>query len=316
MSDGDGPGTLEQCARLTLRAPGMPGRVAVIFLQPRCNMHCTFCITEDNFDAMTFAQGVVLLEWLHDEGVRTVVLGGGEPFDWPHNPISLAAEAKRLGFLVQIGTNGIAVPQGFERSDAVDRWVLPLESVEPESHNRMRLYRDRHHGIILDRLAALKRARKSVTISTVITEVNKTGVLDVAEFLRREHEEGGHVHAWHLYQFIPIGRGGAVHGDSLKIAREEYEEIVEAMRAMDLPFRVYRRADMYRSQTVDFFWYAGGGIRRGSEEWGRSGAPGVADGFAAGELARAVVGRERGPDCERGAESSTGAVEVDPEFGA
>ena len=39
---------------------GAGPRVAVVFLQPRCNMHCTFCITQDNFNAFTFDQAASL----------------------------------------------------------------------------------------------------------------------------------------------------------------------------------------------------------------------------------------------------------------
>ena len=242
--------------------------IVVIFLQPACNMHCTFCVTEDNFTPMRFEQAVKLLDTLRDEGVRTVIFGGGEPTDWPGDLFALTRKAKAHGFTVQIGTNGINLPDDFETIESVDRWVLPIESVDSEMHNRMRLYKGRHHAIILERLAALKRARKGVTLSTVMTEVNKAGVLDLAQLLREYAAESNHVHAWHLYQFLPVGRGGAVHGADLEIPEEEYRGLVEQVMALDLPFRVYRRSDMYQSQTVDFCWFEGDEMKRGRDEWG------------------------------------------------
>ncbi len=240
--------------------------VAVIFTQPACNMHCTFCITESNFDVMTPDEGRAILDHLAAIGVKSVILGGGEPFDWPHDLPALAAYAKALGFrTVQVGTNGIAAPEGFERIEAIDRYVIPIESIDPGPHNRMRLYRNRHHGIILNRLDALKRARKSVTLSTVITSVNREHVLELAEWIRGYHEGSEHVHAWHLYQLIPRGRGGAVHGDTLNVPPEDYTAIVESVKALDLPFSVFRRSDMYNSHTVDFFWWKEGRICRGAE---------------------------------------------------
>lgn len=242
--------------------------VAVVFLQPRCNMHCTFCITEDNFNAFTFEQAIGLLARLSAGGtVRSVVLGGGEPFDWPHDVAALAAVGKSHGLTMQVGTNGIAVPQGFEHLSSIDRWVLPLESVDPQPHNAMRLYRDRHHAIILDRLESLRRVSKSVTISTVVTQTNVDEVVEVGRFLREYANRGGNVHAWHLYQFLPIGRGGAVHGERLTLPQCAYEAICAEAESLDLPFRIYRRTDMYHSRTVDFFWMDGGAVRRGSEAW-------------------------------------------------
>lgn len=241
--------------------------VAVVFTQPACNMHCTFCITESNFDAMTPEQGREMMDHLARLGVKSVILGGGEPFDWPHDLVALARYAKSRGFrTVQVGTNAIAAPEGFEHIDAIDRYVIPIESAHPEPHNRMRLYRNRHHGIIMDRLAALKAARKSVTLSTVITAVNRDHVLELAEWIRTYHQGSEHVHAWHLYQLIPRGRGGAVHGDELQVEPGEYDRIVRAVKALDLPFDVYRRTDMYHSRTVDFFWFEKGEIRWGAEE--------------------------------------------------
>lgn len=243
-------------------------RVAVIFLQPRCNMHCTFCITEDNFNAFTFDQAARLLRELRAGGtVRSVVLGGGEPFDWPHDVARLAAIGKTLGFTMQVGTNGIAVPDRFERLDAIDRWVLPLESVAPESHNAMRLYRGRHHAIILDRLESLRRVAKSVTISTVITQTNFDEASEVGRFLGDYVQRGGNVHAWHLYQFLSIGRGGAVHGEQLALLPGVYEYVCAQAEALGLPFRIYRRTDMYHSRTVEFFWMDRGVVRCGSRAW-------------------------------------------------
>lgn len=253
----------------TIDLPAAVGpRVAVVFLQPRCNMHCTFCITEDNFSAMTFQQGAALLGALKAGGtVRSVVLGGGEPFDWPHDVMALGRFGRSLGLLMQVGTNGVALPEGFETSDAFDRYVLPLESVEPGPHNAMRLYRRRHHEIIMDRLDALRRVGKSVTISTVITRHNVEHVAAVGEFLRRYVRLGGNVHAWHLYQFLPIGRGGSENELDLAIPETLYYAACAEAEALDLPFRIYRRGDMYHSRTVEFFWIERGRVRWGSEAW-------------------------------------------------
>jgi len=243
-------------------------RVAVVFLQPRCNMHCTFCITENNFNAMTFEQAASLLARLSAGGtVRSVVLGGGEPFDWPHDVMALGRYGRSLGLLMQVGTNGIALPDGFEHLHAFDRYVLPLESIDPQPHNAMRLYRDRHHAIIMGRLESLRRVGKSITISTVVTQTNVDEVVEVGGFLSKYANRGGNVHAWHLYQFLPIGRGGAVHGEQLALPQCAYEAVCRDAELLGLPFPIYRRADMYHSRTVDFFWMDRGALRRGSEAW-------------------------------------------------
>ena len=99
--------------------------VAVVFLQPQCNMTCTFCVTEDDFEPIRFEDAVDLLGHLVQRGVRSVVFGGGEPFQWPGDVLQLASEARARGLTVQIGTNGIDLPRGFADLECIDRWVLP-----------------------------------------------------------------------------------------------------------------------------------------------------------------------------------------------
>ena len=242
-----------------------PVSVAVVMLHPKCNMTCTFCVTEDGFDEMQFDEAVALLDHLAGEGVSSVVLGGGEPFVWPGDVVRLAAEVRARGMSVQVGTNGIDLPEGFADLDCFDRWVIPLESVDPGPHQEMRRFRGQHHALILSRLDDLQRAGQSVTVSTVLTAVNVGDVLDVARFLREYHAVGENVHAWHLYQFIPQGRGGARNSEVLTIPEDAYREACASVKRLDLPFRVYRRSDMYASKTVQFYWSEGGRLVAGGE---------------------------------------------------
>ena len=231
--------------------------VAVMMLQPQCNMICNFCVTEDNFKSMSFEQAVAMLEHLKSIGVKSLVIGGGEPFDWPHDVLALTQKAKSIGFgTVQIGTNAVALPAGFAQVESVDRYVIPLESFESIAHNQMRKYKNQHHQIIMAVLTELGKAGKGVTISTVVTSFNKDEVLSVGSFLQRYHREYKNVHAWHIYQFLPIGRGGALNAENLAVPETVYIEVTAKAQAMNLPFKVFKRPQMYNSQTVDFFWEA------------------------------------------------------------
>ncbi len=234
--------------------------VAVVFLQPGCGMRCQFCITEDGFDAMSFATAAELLRVLAARGVGCVTFGGGEPFAWPGDLIGLARHGQGLGLRVQVGTACVGLPEGFAALDCFDRFVLPIESLDAGVHNELRPYRGRHLELVLSVLSELGRARRSVTLSTVITAKNRHGLLDLAEFLRGYHSEFGTVHAWHLYQFLPLGRGGARYADSLLIPEADYRHCCELVLASDLPFRVFRRRDMYQSRSVGFFWSQAGEI--------------------------------------------------------
>jgi MoaA/NifB/PqqE/SkfB family radical SAM enzyme len=233
-------------------------RIAVMFLQPQCNMTCLFCATEDGFQAMDMKQARTLVGALHADGVSNIILGGGEPFAWKPGAMALAEYAKRLGCLVQIGTNGLAVPRGFERSPWVDRYILPLESVDAGVNDTLRIHKAGHHGIVLDRLQALGLAGKPVTVSTVVTRINLDGLDGTGRFLADYHRRFGNLHAWHLYRLLHVGRGGTVHGTRLDVSAEDYRQACDRVRERETGIRILKRPDMLHSARVGFYWLQAG----------------------------------------------------------
>jgi len=203
-----------------------------------------------------------------------VVLGGGEPCEWPGDWLFAAREAKVRNFHVQLGTNGVLLPDGFARTEEVDRFVLPLDAAHAELHNDLRLSPVAgrgvcadHHALILRRLETLRRAGKEVTVSTVVNACNLAEIAAIGQWLSRYVSQGAHVHAWHLYRFIPTGRGGAAHAAALQVSDDAYEAAVLTGRRAAQKVQVYKRPDMRHSQTVDFFWQEGAYLKVGSEVW-------------------------------------------------
>lgn len=242
-----------RCRRITL--------IAVLFLQPQCNMTCLFCVTEDGFHSLTLEEGMSMVRTLKAHGVDNVILGGGEPFAWKPGPLELARFAKSLGMTVQIGTNGISLPPGFETCPWVDRYILPLESSQPEPHDILRHHKGGHHKIILGRLETLGRAAKAVTVSTVITRENVDSIGDLGRLLGDYHRTYGNLHAWHLYRLISAGRGGSRHGPRLDVGKEEYHRVCDQVRLQESSLRILKRPDMLHSSSVGFFWMQGKTVR-------------------------------------------------------
>jgi hypothetical protein len=50
----------------------------------------------------------------------------------------------------------------------------------------------------------------------------------------------------------------------LAITDEEFVGVCSRVRRRSLPFRVYRRDNMLRSSSVEFFWYENGRLEIGS----------------------------------------------------
>lgn len=240
-------------------------RIASLFLLPQCDMSCRFCASERDFSVMSYGQASDLLRELAARSIRNVVLGGGEPFLWPHRLERLSRRARDLGFLVQVCTNGVALPSGFDGIDSIDRYLLPLESMDAARHDALRRHSGGHHRLILERIAALAGSGRELTVSTVVTRENVEGLARIAAYLEGAVASGVALHAWHLYRFLPVGRGGSVNSGRLGVRRADYRRACAAMQRRDLGFRVYRRDDMLRSSSVEFFWYERGRVRTGSE---------------------------------------------------
>ncbi len=238
---------------------------AVIMLHPGCNMTCTFCVTDNSFSSMTWKQATHLLDRFEGTAIEGVVLGGGEPLTWEPGVFELAQEAKHRGFHVQIGTNGIALPDDFVTIESVDRYVLPLDAIDEDLHDTLRIYRKGHYSVIMDRLEKLRAAGKAVTVSTVVTQQNKDSLPDLAAFLSDYTKRGGALHAWHLYKFVPEGRGGKKNAHALYLSNEEYDQACAQARQIKIDCPIYKRKDMFNSKTVDFFWAEGDAMRACSQ---------------------------------------------------
>ncbi len=248
---------------LDLRGLDPRKRIASLFLTPHCDMSCRFCASETDFAVMSFDEAASLLSALKGR-VESVVLGGGEPFLWPNDLEKLTCFAADLGFQVQVCTNGVNLPVGFEKIQSISRYILPLESLDPSLHDGLRWLRGGgHHGLILDRIRTLVQAKRELTLSTVVTCENLPGLQDMAEWLVAEGLSGLNLHAWHLYRFLSVGRGGAPNGQELAVDRDQYQSACRALKAAGLPFTIYQRDDMQRASTVEFFWFEKGRLRMG-----------------------------------------------------
>ena len=229
--------------------------IAALFLLPDCNLSCSFCASGLGFETATFEQIETLLEDLHGTSIRSVVFGGGEPTLWPHGLERICARAAELGFLVQVCTNGVALPWGFERMEGVDRFILPLEAADAEIHQSLRRSSRRHLPVVLDRVRTLTAAGREMTFSTVVTSQNRDQLRPVGRMIQSFQEAGARIHAWHLYRFLPVGRGGTGDPAGLSIGEDEFLRAAERARRPSLGFPVYRRDNMLASTSVEFFWF-------------------------------------------------------------
>lgn len=244
-------------------------RVGVIILHPSCAMSCLFCITENSIEEMSPEEVTNVLKIMKRREMESVVFGGGEPLQWRYSLPEIVEQAKTLGFHTQVGTNGIGLtPEMVKRINA-DRYVLPLDSIKPKTHDYLRKGYKWHFALMQERFEYLRIERIPFTVSTVVCKLNVSDLKGIAEYLLALYERGALIHAWHLYNFLPYGRNGKRNEEKLRISSYEYEYVTGQIKEMRLPFFVFKRPNMQCSREVDFFWYEDGKLMIGSEVWSK-----------------------------------------------
>lgn len=242
-------------------------RVGVVMLHGACAMSCLFCITENSIEEMSPSQVSYVLRLIREREMESVVFGGGEPLQWRYSLADAIDEAKSLGLHSQVGTNGVGLTPEKVKELKADRYVLPLDSIKPTTHDYLRKGYKWHFAMMQDRFEYLTREGISFTVSTVVCRLNLEDLEGIAKYLLSLHRKGAYIHAWHLYNFLPFGRNGKPNENALKVSKDEYKLATDKVKSMQLPFYVFKRPNMQLSKEVDFFWYENGSLRIGSQIW-------------------------------------------------
>ncbi|MBO46875.1 MAG: hypothetical protein CMJ96_08265 [Planctomycetes bacterium] len=239
--------------------------IATVFLLPDCDLSCRFCASDLGFDCMEESQALHFMEELSESGYQSVVLGGGEPLLWPGDLFRIAGRARELGLTVQLNTNGVAWPEGLENNNGIQRVILPLDGASRASHDWLRAPRGGHRDLVEDRLGRLISTGKEATVGTVVCKKNQTELPLLYRELKEKCSTGLQLHAWHLYRFRPVGRGGARANRETEfgLAKREFRDLCTPLQTSECSFQVFRRPDMTRSREVDFFWFQDGALKTG-----------------------------------------------------
>jgi MoaA/NifB/PqqE/SkfB family radical SAM enzyme len=242
-------------------------KVAVLMLTPQCNMHCGFCGAEAGFDSIPYADAAALVDRLAAGGTQSLVLGGGEPFLWKQDLFKLAHHARQRGLLTQVGSNGTLAPQDDAALHEFDRWILPVESMDAAVHDGMRPYEGGHLHQVRHLLERLRRLGREATVSTLVSQENFEPLGRIGAWLQDYQEGGGRLHAWHLYKFLPVGRGGRFQAARFATDPEDFNALGALLKRRYPALKIYLRPDMYHSKETSFYWWHEGALQGLGPGW-------------------------------------------------
>ena len=97
--------------------------------------------------------------------------------------------------------------------------------------------------------------------SSLVTKENVGSLDQVGAYLRWYQKNGGLLHAWHLYRFLAVGRGGRLHDERFSTGEGVFEAVGAELKARFEDLRIYLRPDMYHSKDTSFYWWQAGEMK-------------------------------------------------------
>lgn len=186
-----------------------------------CNYHCQFCYETmpDIHSHLSLEDSLRLLALLREAGTEKINFAGGEPTLCPYLG-ELLSEARRLGFVTSIVTNGAKLPQLLtHRAGALDWVALSVDSASEETQKRLGRGTGNHVRQSIALFDALHQHRIRVKLNTVVTRLNYKE--DMSAFVRRVRP-----HRWKVLQVLPVkGQNDGI-VDELLISTKQFEEFV------------------------------------------------------------------------------------------
>ena len=158
---------------------------AEIELTNRCNLRCTYCYAEVNTskEELTADEWILVMNAMHQHGLRAALFSGGEPFLHRGLMDILAWAAERL--IVEMNTNGAFItPAHAQRLAKLDLKVVQvsMDSATPEYHDSVRGRGS--HAKALAGVRHLADAGVPVQLSATVTRRNRPMLPELARLAR------------------------------------------------------------------------------------------------------------------------------------
>lgn len=183
----------------------------------KCNHNCRYCYDVKNSVDLDFEGVKKIIMHLKENGVKGVVLSGGEPLI-REDASKILEEINKNNMNVYLDTNGDFF---FRHKDAINKFVdvlgLPLDYSSEKLNYRSR----ENFGNVIKILDYYQPLSKKPTlrIGTVVTKENISDLSNIAEILKNYS-----IDSWKIYQFIPIGPNAEANQKELETGTKSFEE--------------------------------------------------------------------------------------------
>ncbi len=199
----------------------VPSAVNFHIFKP-CNLRCRFCFAtfRDVRGYLPIADAFRLMAMLRDAGCAKLTFAGGEPTLHPHFG-ELLAEARRLGFVTCVVTNGARLAPVLERQAADLDWVgFSVDSANEQVQARL----GRGHGEHVRKTLALAEQAHArglaVKLNTVVTRL--TWQEDQSELVERLRPA-----RWKVFQVLYVEGQNDGSVDDLLVNDRQFRAFVE-----------------------------------------------------------------------------------------
>lgn len=198
-------------------------------IEERCNLDCIYCFADDKMENNETRENILeTANHILDLGVMNVGLSGGEPTISPY--LKDVIETFKGKCSINIDTNGTINQLGDMAKLLKEANVLvriTIDSVNPKILSKVRPCKNKNLKqleIIKDNIKKLQKENVPVMIHTVVTQINKDYLFDIA----KELVDLG-VKRWHMYGVNYAEKCKDFYED-IKLTNSELNEVYLAVK--------------------------------------------------------------------------------------
>lgn len=222
-------------------------RVTLTFSK-QCNMKCPFCYGHfDGNDLLEIEKYKEIVRRCKNLGVETLNIAGGDPLIYK-NVDEIVAFSKSLGMRTTMDTNCLLFNSDKHETlvKTLDMISVPIDGCNELIHDKVRAFKGSFQKIIKSLNAISSLSDKiEIRVNTIVVKDNYKQLEGIAELLNQYP-----ITFWHIYDFIPIGKGRQSRED-LYVNHTEYRKLIYDIMCKGYKYTIaYNEPDKRKSEHI------------------------------------------------------------------